>query len=183
MTIMASLTFQACLLEDLEPKELFETFCIAVPSQGSPPILNHSGQEAHSTILKIIQTNKYLSDRALEVHNKATNFVAALRGLASLINLSENKCEETDLHLENIERMVKIAENDSELGFRISRIRLLKFDTEQHLKAEADLAAAEIELQTVKEDLEEAVNRMNKFKSLRKAINECIDLGHSILAF
>ena len=180
---MASRTFQACVLEDLEPKELFETFCITVPNPGSPPILNHSGNEAQEAILEIVRTNKYISDKALDIQVKAGNIVNALRGLANLLNLEANKCEETDLHLANIERMVRLAETDIDIGYKISRIRLLKFETQQHLEAEEALAVAEIELETIKEDLEQAIKQMKRVQVMKKAINDCIDMGHVILAF
>ena len=179
---MASRTSQA-MLEGLEPKELFETFAIAIPTPGNPPILTHSGDEADATVLEIIKANKYLVDRANVLSSKATNFVSALRGLANLLNLKRNQCELTDLHLANVERLVRIAENDIDLGYHISRVRLLKFDTEQHLKAETDLAAAEAELVTLKEEVHEAVIEMNKLQATRKVIQNCIDAGHDILAF
>ena len=43
------------LLEDLEPREYFETFAIAVPIPGSPPIITNSGDEANETVLEIIK--------------------------------------------------------------------------------------------------------------------------------
>ena len=179
---MASRTSQA-MLEGLEPKENFETFVIVVPKPGNPPILTHSGEEADATVLKIIKANKYLADRANDLSSKATNFVSALRGLANLLNLKRNQCEETGLHLANIERLVRIAENDVDLGYHISRVRLLKFDAEQHAQAETDLAAAEAEIVTLKEEVHEAVKALSNLQATRKVIRDCIRAGHDILAF
>ena len=79
---MASRTSQA-KLEGLEPKELFETFDIVIPTPGNPPILTHSGDEAQATVLEIVRINKYLVDRANEISTRASNFVGTLRGLAT----------------------------------------------------------------------------------------------------
>ena len=170
------------LLENLEPREYFKTFAIAVPIPGSPPIITNSGDEANETVLEIIKINKYLADRANEVQLEAGKFIRTLRGLAHVLQLKENKCEETNLHLENIARLVEIAERDADIGYKISRIELLKFDTEQHIRAEEKLAVAELELQSVKEELEEAVKQMVKLTKLKKAINDCIRIGHDNLA-
>ena len=178
---MASLTSQV-KLEGLEPEDYFEIFAVAIPTPGNPPILNHSGQEAYETVLEVIKTNKYLIDRANEISQRATSFVGTLRGLANVLNLEQNKCEETDLHLANIERLVRIAENDVDLGYHIARVRLMKFDHEQHLQAETDLATAEIELDLLREDFNEAINEMNKLETTRKVIEDCIKAGHDILA-
>ena len=179
---MASERFQA-LLEDLEPREYFETFAIAVPVHGSQPIISNSGDEAYETVLEIIKTNNYLAVRANEVQSKANKFVKTLRGLAHILSAEENRCEETNLHLENIARLVAIAEKDADIGYKIARIELLKFDTDQHRRVEDKLAAAELELQMVKDDLKEAIERMVKLTKLKKAIDDCINIGHDNLAF
>ena len=184
MTFMASLGNSQALpqLEGLEPREYFKTFSIAVPTPGHPPILNHSGEEAYNTVLEIIATNKYLTERAAQVSSNSQSLIGTLRGLATVLNLEANETEETKLHLANIERMVKIAEKDADIGYQISRIKLLKFERSQHSKAEADLASAETELLLVKEDLKEAIKQMVKFEKLRKVISDCIRAGHTNLA-
>ena len=178
---MASERFQV-LLENLEPREYFQTFAIAVPVPGSPPIISNSGDEAYETVLEIVQKNNYLAERADEVQSKANKFVKTLRGLAQVLSTKENRCEETDLHLENISRLVEIAERDADIGYKVARIELLKFDADQHRRAEDKLAAAELELSIVREDLKEAIERMVKLTKLKKAVNDCINIGHDILA-
>ena len=184
MTFMASLETSHARpqLEGLEPREYFKTFAIAVPTPGHPPILLHSGEEAYSTVLEIIATNKYLSERAAEISSKSATLIGTLRGLATVLNLEVNKSEETGLHLANIERMLEIVEKDADIGYQISRIKLLKFERMQHLKAEEDLALAERELHMVQEDLDEAIKQMVKFEKLRKVLNDCIRAGHDSLA-
>ena len=184
MTFMASLedTLARPQLEGLEPRELFETFAIAIPNPGHPPILNHSGEEAYATVLEIIATNKYLSEKAANVSSKSASLIGTLRGLATVLNLEANKTEETGLHLANIERMVEIAERDADIGYQISRIKLLKFERNQHIKAEQDLASAETELLLVEEDLDKAIKEMVKFEKLRKVVRDCIRAGHVNLA-
>ena len=170
------------VLEDLEPKEHFKTFAIAVPIPGSPPILTNSGNEAYETVLEIVRTNNYLSERATEIQLKANKFVKTLRGLAHVLSLEEHKCEETNLHISNIARLIEIAERDADIGYKVSRIQLLKFDTEQHILVESKLAAAYCDLINLEHEFKESVGQMKRLTKLKKAIDECIKIGHNILA-
>ena len=80
-----------------------------------------------------------------------------------------------------IERLVTIAEENADVGYKISRIQLLKFDRNQHFRAEAQLAAARLELDWIRDDLKESIEDMNRLEKLRKAINDCINAGHKNL--
>ena len=100
------------ILEELEPRDYFETFAIAIPVAGSAPIITHSGDEAYNTVLEIISTNKYLSDQAIDISKRSAEVIGTLRGLAHVLQRKENRCEETQIHIHNIARLVAIAERD-----------------------------------------------------------------------
>ena len=182
MTNMASLELITTNCEDKELENFLEIQVIAVPTPGTPPLLLHSGDEAYETILKVLETNKLLVDRATEIDVEATRIVGALRGLANLFNLDENKCNETNLYLNTIANFVKKAENNIDLAFKIKRIKLLKFDSDKHIDAETDLATAAVELERLKEDLDESLKQMKKLEIARKVVQDCINIGHDILA-
>ena len=169
------------ILEELEPRDYFETFAIAIPVAGSAPIITHSGDEAYNTVLEIISTNKYLNDQAIDISKRSTEVIGTLRGLAHVLQRKENRCEETHIHIHNIARLVAIAERDADIGYKISRIQLLKFDKEQHLRAESQLAAVKLELDWIRDDLKESIEDMTRLEKLRKAINDCINAGHKKL--
>ena len=166
------------ILEDLEPRDYFQTFAIAIPVAGSAPIITHSGDEAYETVLRTIATNKQLNDQARDISKRSTEVIGTLRGLAHVLQREENWCEETHIHIHNIARLVAIAEKDADVGYKVSRIQLLKFDREQHLTAEHQLAAAKLELDWVRDDLKESIEDMTRLEKLRKAINDCINAGH-----
>ena len=169
------------ILEELEPRDYFETFAIAIPIPGSAPIITHSGDEDYEHVLATITANKYVNDQAINISKRSAEIIAALRGLAHILQREENKCEDTNIHIYNIARLVEIAERDADIGYKVSRIQLLKFDFEQHLRAETQLAVAEQELAWIKEDLKESIDDMNKLDKLKKAINDCIRAGHEKL--
>ena len=169
------------ILEELEPRDYFETFAIAIPVAGSAPIITHSGDEAYDTVLKTISTNKNLNDQAIDISKRSTEVIGTLRGLAHILQRKENRCEDTHIHIHNISRLVAIAEKDADIGYRISRIQVLKFDRDQHLRAKSQLAAAKLELDWIRDDLKESIEDMNRLEKLRKAINDCINAGHKNL--
>ena len=169
------------ILEDLEPRDYFETFAIAIPIAGSAPIITHSGDEAYDTVLELIKTNKNLTDRASDISKRSAEIIGTLRGLAHVLQRKENWCHETHIHIHNIARLVAIAEKDADIGYKVSRIQLLKFDKNQHIRAENQLAAAKLELDAIRDDLEESIEDMTRLEKLRKAINDCINAGHKKL--
>ena len=169
------------ILEELEPRDYFETFAIAIPIPGSAPIITHSGDEDYEHVLATITANKYVNDQAINISKRSAEIIAALRGLAHILQREENRCEDTNIHIYNIARLVEIAERDADIGYKVSRIQLLKFDFEQHLRAETQLAVAERELAWIKEDLKESIDDMNKLDKLKRAINDCIRAGHEKL--
>ena len=177
MTNMASFEQKGTIESDQEDQHCFQ---LSIPKPGHPPLMIYSGNEAYSHILELVKTNKFLVDRAIEVDVKATEIVGALRSLANLLNLRQNKSEETKKHLATIERFVKTAENNIDLAFKVKRVRLLKFDTDSHLDAETDLATAEQELHMLKEDLDEYIGELNKLKTTRKVIQDCINAGFDV---
>ena len=182
MTNMASFRQEREFHSNLDVQDEEHYFQIAVPDPGNPPLMIYSGNEAYSHILEVIQTNKYLSERANEIDVEATKILEALRSLANLLNLKRNRNEETTENLARIEQFVKIAENNVDLAFKVKRVRLLKFDTDSHLDAETDLATAEIEIGFLKEDIDEYLKKSSKLEATRKVIQDCISIGFDVLA-
>ena len=170
------------ILEELEPRDYFETFAIAIPVAGSAPIITHSGNETYDTFLELIKANKNLNEQAVDISKRSSEVIGTLRGLAHVLQREENWCRETHVHIHNIERLVTIAEENADVGYKISRIQLLKFDRNQHFRAEAQLAAARLELDWIRDDLKESIEDMTRLEELRKAINDCINAGHKNLA-
>ena len=181
MTNMASFS-QERENSDFDAQDEQHYFQINVPTPGNPPLMVFSGNEAYSHILEVVRTNKFLSERANEIDVKATEIVEALRSLANLLNLKRNKTDETNQNLAKIEYFVKVAENNIDLAFKVKRVRLLKFDTENHLEAETDLATAEREIEFLKEDIADYLKKSSELEATRKVIQDCIDIGFDVLA-
>ena len=169
-------------LEDPEPKEQLETFTIAVPIPGSAQAIKLPDDAEYDTVLETIAENKRLSDKATDVLKRSTGILAALRGIAHILRRKENRCEESNLHIHNIPRLVALAERDADIGYKISRIQLRTFDTSQHLEAEEHLAFAQKELDFIEGSLKESVEEIAKSEKLKEAIKDCIQAGHENLA-
>ena len=77
--------------------------------------------------------------------------------------------------------MVKVAETNTDLAFKVSRVELKIAGSENHSSIETQLAVAAVEVDTVKDDLEKALDQMSKIRELKKAIEDSRKIGNDVI--
>ena len=176
-------TTETCCGENSQPSlpEYIKIECVHVPAPGEPPLMIFSGNETYQEILNRVKVNSELSRSANVIYVQSLEIVDALRSLAHLINLPENLCDETKPHLEEIQRMVKIAETNTDLAFKVSRVKLQVAGSENHQSIKTQLAVASIEVEAVREELKESIQSMAKVQKLKKVIEDSGNFGNDIL--
>ena len=153
-----------------------------VPIPGAAEAVKIQDDTDHNTVLEAIAENKRLSDKATDVLKRSTGILATLRGITYILQKNEYRCEESNLYIHNIPRLVALAERDADIGYKASRIQLQTFGKNQHLEAEEHLAFAQQELDSIEESLKKSVEKFTESDILGKAIKDCIQAGHENLA-
>ena len=169
-------------LENPEPKNQSTTFTIAVPIPGAAEAIEIPDDADHNAVLQAIAEHKRLSDKATDVLKRSTVVLATLRGITYILQKDEYRCVKSNLYIQNIPRLVALAERDADIGYKASRIQLRTFDKNQQLEAEEQLAFAQQELESIEKTLKNSVERFKESDKLEKAIKDCIQAGHDNLA-